>query len=318
MGIPCCTSRSKLSRFGISPILTSGTPVMPVAQCLLFNQISTGGSLTDLLDLAEELGGFGSLVGGVDAVVTNVKRVNTTAEMQPTPLEWAALLPAIMYTLPTGAGSVGSPWQYSLSTNPTVFGLAMDFDGGGGYFQFPANIVSSFKLSGQAGSPLKVSLRFAGTDYSRASSGYPTLAFPTGQPFIFKQGTCVFGNSIGAVKVESFRLDLDHMVDNNRFFMGGDTSCPVNQGQKVDINLTFPLGCNPELLDAGFAAGGVSIVLTFTAGTAVLKFTMPAVKAAYPEISAQVPREIVPSWAGMAKAMSSTPFLPALIAQLNN
>lgn len=280
-------SRSKLTRLTIgSPSYDPNGP--PVAS-LLFSQFSPNNQ-QQFIDIGRNLGGFGLLSHPVDITRQNVRTIAPRGQFKPSVAEWQTLLPWMLNLV--GAPVVVGPTE---TYNPgTVARLrTMEYtDATGRIHRMTGLAVSRAVISATAGQEVVLDLELQGIDWSNpGATSYPVV--PLDKRLLF--GDLALTLNGAAVPCRSFRLTIDHAVQNDRFYSGFVSAGPLNVDRMVMLELEIPYGLAANAWAAGAVDGGIPAVLTFTAvqgvSTSTMAVTLPAIRYPQPSPDASIPNE---------------------------
>lgn len=243
--------------------------------------------LNESLACSEEFPDTGGLRGTrshvVERVRQGIRRVGGGITMQPTAVEWAALLPWIQ-----GANASGT--TYALAD--ALQSRYVTVDRGAKVFTYSACFVDSATIRASQGQPLQLSLNLVGSDETVANSGtFPALTLDTTtNAFMFHD--CVI--SIGGVSYSSrnFEMTINNHVDRERFF-NSQVLSTATQAMDRNISVGFSLPYGDATAAYATGASGVAVTATFTNGAVSLAFSL--VKVCFPRRS--------PTWPGRAEVM---------------
>ncbi len=257
------------------------------------------GCTTDLYDstAGKAVGTRTHLTGGM---VRNVRRAAPQVSLQPTPLEWASVLPWIMHS-PTAAAVTGAT-TVPLGERECSRDLA--FDDTQRVWTVTDCVVGSATFSASAGGPLSLDLSCAGTDFTTALT-FPTgTTIPLGPPFMMVDASISLAG-VTSLQVQSVTWTIDHGLSTDRYFQGSASSGAIATDRNITVSLTLPYGVHGNLWNAGAGDAGAVVNLTFVRGTSTLAISFPAVRATEPSVGSTVPSEVFLPWSG--RASSNTP-----------
>lgn len=277
-------SRSKLARLTIGP--QAYTPTGLPQMSLLFSSFKPN-NRQEVIDIGRDLGGFGNLNHPVDLTRKNVRRCAPTARLKPSVDELVELLPWILNTVGLGTG----PYAYTPDVPAKLRWLEYT-DASAVVHRLLGLAVSKATFSAQAAQELVLDLELQGTDWTNpGGTTYPNW----GNKIRFLFGDLGLTLNGVATPCRSFRLTVDHGIQNDRFYAGFVSAGPLNTDRTVMLDLEIPYGLAVAAWAAGQADGGVPATLAFVgvngAVTSQLTIYLPAVRYAHPSVDAEVPNE---------------------------
>lgn len=208
----------------------------------------------------------------IERVRGGLRHVHGTIKLQPTTVEWAALLPWILGGTPTGSPSVTYPLAETL---PTRF---VTVDRGPHVFTYSGCVVNRATVHCSQGSPLQLDLDICGVDETVANSGtFPALNIDTSTPafMFFDSSTSGFSVNSVSYNIPDYSLTIDNHIDTNRFFNSQTATALLPMDRTVTSSHNLPYGDAAAAYNLG--TGGVQEVMAFTNGAHILTFTMPKV-----------------------------------------
>lgn len=193
-------------------------------------------------------------------------RVNTRAAdgpivMEPTAIEWYALLEWIMGG--TGSGT-NIPWSDTLASRYVSIDDTVKVP------VYSGCVVSRATISSQEKSPLKLDLQVAGIDETLgAAASFPSLSYDqTTTPYMHFDGTFVI-NSV-TVKPKSWSLVIDNLPDTERYLNSATRVSIPRKGRRTTWNFNLPYG--DYYAAYGLQAASVACSASFAFGTVSLQF----------------------------------------------
>lgn len=297
--IPTCPAAlPKRSRLALTPVGFD----TPYNVWLGFSQFSPGVT-HELLDLGDDVN-TASLSSLEGLTRLNRRMVAPSWSGKPVPAEWLQLLPWIMDGGQTGAGTVASPYVFALGD--TLSKRYALWDDTALLWDLQELAVDTATISASQGDPaVRCSLDLVGVDWTNTGT-FPSGLVPANTaPFILTDACAAVTVAGTPVKVGGVSISLSKAVARDRYFNCPTIACAVSQARSVGVTLSeFPWALHPTLWSAGSAAS-VAVVVTFTFGVFKLKFTFPRVRHEPESPEANVPREILGQFNGMAKASAA-------------
>lgn len=258
--------------------------------------------LSENLICQEEFPDTGGLRGTrshvIERVRQGIRRIAGTITMQPTAVEWAALLPWIQ-----GANASGT--TYALADSLTSRYVTVDRVTK--VFTYDAVFVDSATIRSSQGQPVSLTLNLVGSDEAVANAGtFPSLTIDTTtNAFMFHDSSAAVTVGGVAYAIRDFELTIHNHVDRERFF---NTQVLSTATRAMDRNITLRMHLPYGDASAVYATGasGVAVAATFTNGAVSLSFSF--VKVAFPRRSPMVQgrQEIMVPLDGVAYRSGST------------
>lgn len=231
-----------------------------------------------------------------ERIRSGLQRIGGTIDMQPTALEWAALLPWIL-----GANASGNTFALAESLQTRY----VTIDRVTKVFTYAGCAINSATFSAMQGEPLKLSLDVVGQTETIGNAGtFPSLSVDlTTGPFILSDLVLVVGGV--TVTPKTMEVTVNNFIDKDRFFNANTLAGIVANDRVTTLRTSIPY-------ESGFAAvynagaSGAALTATFTNGATSMLFTMPAL--VFPRRSPNVPgrREVMLAIEGAAYMSSTT------------
>lgn len=229
--------------------------------------------LNENLICQEEFPDTGGLRGTrshvVERVRQGIRRVAGPITMQPTAVEWAALLPWILGGTPSG------------TTYPLADALTSRYvtiDRGAKVFTYNAVFVDSATIRSSQGQPVSLTLNLVGSDETVDNAGtFPALDIDvTTNAFMFFDSASAVTVGGTAYPIREFELTIANHVDRERFFNSQVLSTATRaMDRSVTCRMHLPYGDAEAAYNTG--ASGAAVVATFTNGTVSLALSMTKV-----------------------------------------
>lgn len=219
--------------------------------------------------LAEDLVDTSGLRGTRDTPANRTRQgtraVQFPIELQPTPVEWAAIWPFVQGGVPAGTNY---PYAEVLPN------LAVQVTKGTKMFNYAEGKAARLTIRGTPGAPLAATLDYFGEDEAAAlASAFPALTLDTTTtPFMFS-------DSSAAIVVNGVTLDclgLTIVVDNlvQARYPNSQVATEIySTGRLVTWEFDLPYGDAEALY--GLAATGVPVSATFTNGATSMALSSP-------------------------------------------
>ena len=243
--------------------------------------------LSENLALSEEFIDTGGIRGTrshvVERVRAGIRRVAGTITMQPTAVEWAALLPWIL-----GANASGT--TYALAD--ALSSRYVTVDRGAKVFTYSGCFVDSATIRASQGQPVRLTLNIVGSDETVGNAAsFPSLTIDTTtNAFMFHD--CVISIASVTYSSRDFELTINNHIDRERFF-NSQVLSTATQAMDRSISCRFSLPYGDAVAAYNTGSSGVAVTNTFTNGAVSLAFSL--VKVCFPRRS--------PTWPGRAEVM---------------
>lgn len=256
--------------------------------------------LSENLVCNEEFPDTGGLRGTrshvIERVRAGLRRVGGTITMQPTAVEWAALLPWIL-------GGTPSETTYPLADALTSRYVTVDRVAK--VFTYSGCFVDSATIRGSQGQPLQLTLNLVGSDETVGNAAsFPSLTLDTTtNAFMFHD--CVISVASTEYQSRDFEITINNHIDRERFFNSQVLSLTTSpMDRHISSRFSLPYGDAVAAYNTG--AAGVAVSVTATNGAVSLAFSMA--KVAFPRRSPMVAgrQEIMLPLEGMAYRSGST------------
>lgn len=208
----------------------------------------------------------------IEVVRGGVLRVGGPANFIPTALEWTYLLPWILGgAAPSGTGLLVYPMAEAVATRYVTIDRVTKV--------FTYDGVAVSRASWQCGQSqlLTCGLELIGLTETVGNAGtFPALNCDVStNPFIWSD--CVISVGGTSVSAKEASWSIDNVIDADRFFNSRNLSAANGQNRVIRFDTMLPYGDYSALYGTGAAGAGAAVILTFTNGTQILKFTFPKV-----------------------------------------
>jgi hypothetical protein len=203
------------------------------------------------------------------------RRIGGPITMEPTAVEWAALLPWILGGTPSGT-------TYPLADSAPT-GRYVVVDRGAKVFSYNGCQVDRATIRGSEGNALEVTLDVVGIDESVGNSGtFPSLSLDTTTgPFMFTDSSGAVSINSATTNIKNIEIVIDNQIDKGRFYNSQTLVTVQPMDRHITVAFDVPYGDSSALYNTG--AGGVAVTATFTNGTVSIAFSF--VKVTFPRES---------------------------------
>lgn len=284
-------SRSKLGRLSVSAF-SPVSDTTPGATRLTFAEWDHGCSKLNL-DAGDVTGGHGSLDHAVEHVVYNQILAKPNGLVIPAVGEWRHWLPWILnHDAADSDGGSGEAYTFQPTDTLLLRNVHYATDADQRVYLAAGCGVAAAEIRCQSKGPVELDVRLEGRTFTEAVAFAGNLSDATNYSARFVHAEmAVTIDATNPVHCRSSRIVIDNGVDNDRFFYGLASAGPVMTDRRIGVELTIPFGLHAALWDAGIAAAGVPLTVTYTSGGASMAWTFATVRANAEAFRSVVPRE---------------------------